>query len=255
MIYTELLDSFHNLSIRLEYFKWPSKESMDRVLFITSHPDDECMFFGPVIHSIAQNLGSQIYLLCLSHGNYEKHGCKRRSELWEACKVLGIPEENITLFNCSQLPDDPNIEWKVQTIANIISNTVDSLDIQAVITFDREGVSQHPNHTAVYYATASLCLNSLLPKDCKLFTLDSVNTFRKYISLLDLLLTYLLSTYWCVLSFEEASNIRNAMRKHHSQMKWFRWLYIFCSRYMFINSLRKMTISDIELEFQIEDSH
>lgn len=78
--------------------------------------------------------------------------------------MLGIPDENITLFNCTHLPDDPNIEWKVQTIANIISNTIDSLDIQAVITFDRDGVSQHPNHTAVYYATASLCLNNLLPK-------------------------------------------------------------------------------------------
>lgn len=57
--------------IKLEYFKWPAKASMKRVLIITSHPDDECMFFGPVILSIVQNLKSNIYLLCLSHGNFE----------------------------------------------------------------------------------------------------------------------------------------------------------------------------------------
>lgn len=52
----------------------------------------------------------------------------------------------------------------METIAKIISKAVESLDIQAVITFDRDGVSQHPNHCAVYYATASLCLAGLMPK-------------------------------------------------------------------------------------------
>lgn len=95
---------------------------------------------------------------------FDFKGTKRRQELWEACKVLGIPDENITLINSTHLPDDPNCEWKVQTVASIISNTIDSLDIQAAITFDRDGVSQHPNHSAVYYAAASLSLNNLLPK-------------------------------------------------------------------------------------------
>uniref|UniRef100_T1GKT6 N-acetylglucosaminylphosphatidylinositol deacetylase n=1 Tax=Megaselia scalaris TaxID=36166 RepID=T1GKT6_MEGSC len=62
--------------VRLESFKWPTNSPMERVLIITSHPDDECMFFGPVIHSIVKNLGSKIYVLCLSHGNYEKQHLK-----------------------------------------------------------------------------------------------------------------------------------------------------------------------------------
>uniref|UniRef100_T1GKT7 Uncharacterized protein n=1 Tax=Megaselia scalaris TaxID=36166 RepID=T1GKT7_MEGSC len=41
-----------------------------------------------------------------------------------------------------------------------------------------------------------ISLSPSLAVDCKLFTLDSINTFRKYISLLDLILTCLLSTHW-----------------------------------------------------------
>lgn len=44
------------------------------------------------------------------------------------------------------------------------------------------------------------------------------------------------------------------MKQHKSQMLWFRWLYIIFSRYIFINSLREMNLSDVELEMQIQDS-
>lgn len=84
--------------------------------------------------------------------------------MWQACAQLGIPESNIILVNATNLPDDPNVDWKTDAVANIILHTVESLGIQAIITFDRDGVSQHPNHCAVYYAAASLCLANLLPK-------------------------------------------------------------------------------------------
>lgn len=73
--------------IKIEHFKWPNKTSMKRVLIITSHPDDECMFFGPVI-KFCQHLESQIYLLCLSHGNYEKQ--VRNLKLSEFANILTI---------------------------------------------------------------------------------------------------------------------------------------------------------------------
>lgn len=48
---------------------WPtSKTTAKRVLFVTSHPDDECMFFGPLLYTLAQNKQCQVYLLCLSNG-------------------------------------------------------------------------------------------------------------------------------------------------------------------------------------------
>lgn len=48
---------------------WPAATTTaKRVLFVISHPDDECMFFGPLLYSLAQYKQCQIYLLCLSNG-------------------------------------------------------------------------------------------------------------------------------------------------------------------------------------------
>ena len=42
-----------------------------RVLLITAHPDDECMFFGPVIYH-ACKVASSFSLLCLTKGKQER---------------------------------------------------------------------------------------------------------------------------------------------------------------------------------------
>lgn len=39
-----------------------------RVLIVTAHPDDECMFFGPTILSLLKRPTCRVYLLCLSNG-------------------------------------------------------------------------------------------------------------------------------------------------------------------------------------------
>lgn len=44
-----------------------------RVLLITAHPDDECMFFGPVIQKLSKMNNTQLYLMCLSVGNVPLH--------------------------------------------------------------------------------------------------------------------------------------------------------------------------------------
>ncbi|KAL7730080.1 hypothetical protein ACLKA6_009361 [Drosophila palustris] len=232
----------------------PKPAVMGRVLLVIAHPDDECMFFGPLIYTLTQRDGCQVYVLCLSNGNFEQKGQVRREELFRACKRLGISESNIILVNATNLPDDPNVEWRSDAVASFILHTVESLDIQAIFTFDRDGVSSHPNHCAVYYAAASLCLANLLPKACKFYTLDSINLVRKYLSVFDLLCTCFMSTHWCILSWKDASVVRSAMMEHQSQMKWYRWLYIYTSRYMFINSMREINLSDIELEMQIHDN-
>ena len=96
-------------------------------------------------------------------GNFESKGPARQQELWRACKLLNIQDESITLVNSTQLLDDPNVSWKSQIIAKQILKQVDSLDIDVVITFDRDGVSGHANHSAIYYATASVFIAGLLP--------------------------------------------------------------------------------------------
>lgn len=251
-IYKILFASKKNFGFKLvRDIKFPKYK---RVLVAISHPDDECMFFGPTIRALSQRDDCCVYILCLSYGNFEEKGKIRRTELWKSCQTLGVEEANITLINATYLPDDPNVQWKIKTIAKILLNTIESLDIEALITFDRDGISQHPNHSAIYYATEALYLAKLIPEDCKIYTLDSINVLRKYISIFDLICTFLMSSNWCIIDWKEAAIIRNAMKQHKTQMKWFRRLYIIFSRYMFINSLREITLSDIELDMQLENS-
>lgn len=86
-----------------------------RVLLITAHPDDECMFFGPVIQKLSKMKDIQLYLMCFSigmyfrfysiiislsahvSGDFEGKGSLRKCELYESCKILGIEEGNVLL--------------------------------------------------------------------------------------------------------------------------------------------------------------
>ena len=120
----------------------------------------------------------------------------RKDELWNACSCFNIRQQDITLISCTQLPDDPNIDWKVELLSTLILNHIETLDIDLLITFDKDGISQHKNHQALYYATASLCLSGLMPPTCRTFTLETVNIARKYLSFFDVLFTLMLSTNW-----------------------------------------------------------
>lgn len=89
-------------------------------------------------------------------------GHLRQRELWNACKFLNIPAENITLMNATLLPDDSTVTWKPQIIAKQILKQVHSLDIDTIITFDRDGVSHHANHCAIFYSSISIYVANLL---------------------------------------------------------------------------------------------
>lgn len=233
------------------YRRWLVRKShlppCTRALLVTAHPDDEVMFFGPTILELRRRQ-CRVFVLCLSEGNHDHKGPIRRQELWDACESLGVRPEDITLVNATHLQDDPTIEWKTVTIANQLLRQVESLDVDLLITFDKDGVSGHPNHCAIYYATASLCLSGMIPSNCKVLTLETVNLCRKYLSIFDLPITLLLSTNWVILSWRARRAVQNAMRLHNSQMVWFRKLYIVFSRYMVINSLREINKSDVEFE-------
>lgn len=62
LIFRRFANRFHLINdVRLARYR--------RVLIVTAHPDDECMFFGPTILSLTQrNEPCTVYLLCLSNG-------------------------------------------------------------------------------------------------------------------------------------------------------------------------------------------
>ncbi|XP_071448751.1 N-acetylglucosaminyl-phosphatidylinositol de-N-acetylase [Hetaerina americana] len=228
-------------------------KNVKRVLFITAHPDDECMFFGPVILNLAQRKDCELFLLCLSTGNKDNKGSIRKNELWASCEILGIPEGNITICQNTLLPDDPNVHWKEAEIADIILHHMESLVIDTVITFDKLGVSRHANHSSIFYATAFLCMEKKLPKYSKAYALDSINILRKYSSFFDAPISYLLSSYWYVVTLKEAGIIQEAMKAHKSQYVWFRKLFITFSRYIVINTLKEIEIVDLELDLLLNE--
>ncbi|XP_030010873.1 N-acetylglucosaminyl-phosphatidylinositol de-N-acetylase-like [Sphaeramia orbicularis] len=209
-----------------------------RVLVVTAHPDDECMFFGPSIIRLTEEK-AEVHLLCLSEGNYYNQGSQRREELLNSCSLLGIPQSRVTLVDHRSLPDDPTAEWSISLVSSLISKHIKAHSFNMVLTFDSAGVSGHSNHVSIFKAVSHLASSGHVPDDCCLLSLDTVGLFRKYVSVLDLPLSWTLSSSLCVFSgLWGYRRARDAMLCHRSQLLWFRHLYMVFSRYMFVNTFQ-----------------
>ncbi|KAM6338294.1 N-acetylglucosaminyl-phosphatidylinositol de-N-acetylase isoform 2-T5 [Alca torda] len=137
------------------------------------------------------------------------------------------------------LPDNPAVEWDTRLLAAFVLKHIEANSINLVVTFDAGGVSGHANHISLYTALRYLHSEQKLPEGCRVLVLESVNLFRKYTSVLDVLLSCLLPRdALFILTEEETEQAREAMRCHRSQLLWFRHIYMLFSRYMMINSLR-----------------
>ncbi|XP_014215192.1 N-acetylglucosaminyl-phosphatidylinositol de-N-acetylase [Copidosoma floridanum] len=231
----------------VDHRAWQLPGPPARLLLVTAHPDDEVMFFGPMIYWLTQS--SQVYLLCMSIGG----DMQRKEELWACAKRLGIPEANVTIMMCTELPDNPAVQWPEEIVAETVLHHVESCKIDAVVTFDKHGVSKHKNHISLYFAIASLCIEKKVPTYCKLYTLESVNIFRKYTQLLDLPVSLLTASYWYLITYQHRPYIQNAMKAHESQYVWFRKLYMIFSRYTLLNTLHEVNLLDLELDLQLDD--
>ncbi|KAJ8342887.1 hypothetical protein SKAU_G00328150 [Synaphobranchus kaupii] len=211
-----------------------------RALLVTAHPDDECMFFAPTILQLLQSNAS-VHLLCLSSGNYYNQGVHRQRELCDSCAVLGIPSSQVTIIDCKELPDDPNIEWNIHTIASFVLKQVTASSINLVLTFDGRGVSGHGNHIAIYRSLSYLASTGEIPDGCCVLSLQTVNVIRKYLSVLELPISWLCrSDVSFLIGSEEYKQAKRAMLCHGSQLLWFRRFYMLFSRYMLINTFQVM---------------
>ncbi|XP_072909166.1 N-acetylglucosaminyl-phosphatidylinositol de-N-acetylase isoform X2 [Hemitrygon akajei] len=209
-------------------------------LLVIAHPDDECMFFAPAVLRLAAR--GPFYLLCLSTGNFYNQGEVRKKELLQSCVVLGIPSSCVTILDHRDLPDDPGVQWDPEIIAPLILRHIKMHDINLVMTFDKDGVSGHANHTSVYYAVRRLCSERKLPNECQAVVLESTNILRKYISILDLPISWLRPHYMMyILQRQEYQQAKAAMYCHQSQLLWFRRFYLQFSRYMVINTFHLLS--------------
>jgi len=207
-----------------------------RVLIVTSHPDDEVMFFGPTILGLLRHSRREVYLLCMSPGREPGH--RRKHELYSSLSVLGVKPSHTLVLRHSKLRDDPGLRWREEVVSEVIARHTSSLAIDTIITFDRHGVSGHRNHVALYYAVACLAMED---RERAVFCLTSVNLLRKYSSVVDVPMSFLLCPTVYLVGIREWLKIQRAMLSHWSQYTWYRCLYMMFSRYTLINTLEPMS--------------
>ncbi|KAI1359740.1 putative deacetylase LmbE-like domain-containing protein [Xylaria arbuscula] len=256
-----------------------------KICLLIAHPDDEAMFFSPTVLALTRpENGNHVKILCLSTGNADGLGETRRRELVKSAMLLGLRrEEDIFVMDSPDFPDSMTKTWDSERISTLLRSAFAphfakaSADedpmvvIDALITFDKTGVSSHPNHKSLYHGargfiagllkTQAKRRGSAAPSPVDLYTLTSVGFLRKYAGFFDVFTTRfflglggatrrkdtkdskenpgtLVHVSSLVGGRESYGSARRAMTQaHKSQMVWFRWGWIGLSRYMIINDL------------------
>lgn len=230
-------------------------------LLVTAHPDDEAMFFAPAIQALTA-AGSVVSALCLSTGNAQGRGSQRAEELFASYSTLGLPAARVKYLDDVRLQDSMDAVWPNEHVAAVVAKHIEELEatrpVDALITFDKRGVSGHLNHIAAYNGTRDLAVQRNLP----LYVLPSLEVWEKYNSVLfavwetitysghpplapsgNKLPTHSSARYTPATEIHSLAsptqyiNAVHAMLQHKSQLVWFRYLYLVFSRYMFSNTL------------------
>lgn len=240
-----------------------------RICLLIAHPDDEAMFFSPTLLSLARpELQNRIFILCLSSGDADGLGHIRKKELTKSALLLGIPSaEQVVVVEDERFPDSLTKNWEAKEVAKVLQHyfapkmktmSADAAPvamIDAIITFDKRGVSSHPNHVSLYHG-ASTFLRNLMQRHSgwetpiKIYTLTTTNFVRKYSSVVDAMITVVMSLVkkkksgdfpTPIMAVSGVGGLRKAQvamtTAHQSQMRWFRWGWIGISRYMIVNDL------------------
>eukprot|EP00794_Sanderia_malayensis_P010940 gene10940-12101_t len=161
------------------------------VLFVTAHPDDESMFFAPsILHSLRHLGRNNVYVLCLTTGDYYGQGRVRAKEIIEACDSLGMRNNNV--FICDNVAfKDGMSDWDTNKVECEIRRIVKDYNIMNIVTFDSYGISGHHDHIKISEALKSAKRIDMCDLKPNLYTLESVNILRKYISVFDLVYSVL----------------------------------------------------------------
>ncbi|KAL8939633.1 MAG: hypothetical protein Q9211_002652 [Gyalolechia sp. 1 TL-2023] len=252
-----------------------------RICLLIAHPDDEAMFFSPTLLALTNpNAGNHVKILCLSNGNADGLGQVREKELVASAKILGLRRpEDVLVLDSADFVDGMDTKWGVEKVADVLtrafvprsekrgkSGDAPTATIDMLITFDRYGVSGHPNHVALYHGAKEWLSGLLKGREgwrcpVELHTLTSVSILRKYVSFLDTPMTMILGFLGGVTASRrqdqpegrrqalfvsdmgQSRQGHNAMTMaHRSQMRWFRWGWITFGRYMVVNDLKRQTI-------------
>ncbi|KAG9313450.1 nuclear protein 96-domain-containing protein, partial [Chiua virens] len=153
------------------------------------------------------------------------------------------------------LQDNITVQWDPSVIAVVLAPYVVNNQITTILTFDAQGISYHPNHYSLPFGASHL-VNTLRSRVSetpsvpvpRVFSLVTVPVLPKYVGPLAPLASRLSLVWERILSrfvpsdknpraiftsgFKEYVTAVHAMRKHVSQLEWFRYLYVTFSRYI-----------------------
>ncbi|KAH8582707.1 N-acetylglucosaminyl-phosphatidylinositol de-N-acetylase [Cryptosporidium sp. chipmunk genotype I] len=174
-------------------------KTQENVCILVAHPDDEAMFFTPIIRQVCKQ-GSKVYVLCLTNGDYYGLGKLREKELLEACNTLGILRDRIKVVSSDKFKDQPNEKWPYNDVISEIESFVDEFNIDTILTFDEFGISGHINHISTNESIKEWINRSKREKYPKVYVLETSNIFVKYSGILSLLYSYMFPKNGCLLA-------------------------------------------------------
>ncbi|KAG5510988.1 hypothetical protein GH5_07189 [Leishmania sp. Ghana 2012 LV757] len=212
------------------------------VLLVFAHPDDEAMFFTPLLHSLrAQRV--TVHFLCLSNGNDAGLGKEREKELYASGAFFGVQRRNIRVVDHADLQDGMHSVWSPLLIRREIESYMQKAgNISTIVTFDKYGVSGHPNHIAVHNGVRELKEN--MPPGLLHLQLRTRCLLCKYVGPLAVIPYALWSStsvsrtsFVAVIPPASAWESMAAMQKHAGQLVWFRYLFVIFSSYTYVNEI------------------
>jgi N-acetylglucosaminylphosphatidylinositol deacetylase len=209
-------------------------------VLIIAHPDDESMFFVPLLYSL-QSQSNNTWIICLTTGDYDGLGATRTVELQSAVRLF-LPNAMIQLRQLhrpDQFPDHPRQKWDIPVVADALEETLRDIIVVSrtssssnssssnssssassnagepqlrLFTFDADGVSGHWNHRDTYFAVRHVVQRANDHSRSSSSNSSTTTTTTTTISRLPI------ESAWCL------RTVHNSIRKYFPVFEWIRLL-------------------------------
>ena len=205
-----------------------------RVLLVSAHPDDETLFFAPLILAAPSNT----FLLCLSTGDAYGLGRQRSEELIASTQSLGIPHEQVRWVDHPECRDGMTTHWSLPVVCQCVEEFIHQIQPSLVVSFDEFGVSGHVNHMDVSKGVqqVKLRLQNTYPH-LVFLQLKSCNVLRKFIGVLDICPSLMFEEHVAI-NFN-LWRVLYGLLLHRTQITWYRILFVIFSRFTYVNTFKE----------------
>lgn len=100
-------------------------------LLVIAHPDDEAMFFSPLLLNLKKSQ-CDVSIICLSTGGFDGLGSTRRIELLKSADYYGISRDCVKIIDHSDLQDGKESDWPQELISELILDFIRDKEFDAV---------------------------------------------------------------------------------------------------------------------------